>query len=72
MAYDFQPGDIIDFCGDTYKVIENHGESGKVQEFPGGCFVCPFYWEFQGAKCTLVTRTANKTLEKTQGAGSSF
>ncbi len=31
----FQPGDILVYEGETYQVLENHGDSGKVIPFPG-------------------------------------
>lgn len=36
MWYDYKPdfkkGDIIEFCGDTFEVLENWGSTGKVKE----------------------------------------
>jgi hypothetical protein len=49
----FQPGDIIDFCGEHYTVLQNYGRSGMVQD-AGGDLINPFYWKFDGAECRLV------------------
>jgi len=61
---DFKPGDIIDFCGDQFEVLENNGYSGKVREYPNTqennwgfqTVIYPFYWEFDGEKSKLIKR----------------
>lgn len=54
---DFKKGDIIEFCGDTYEVLENLGSTGKVKEnCKNGTIIGRFYWEFQGERCSLVKR----------------
>lgn len=55
----FQKNDIITFCGETFLVIENHGNSGKVAECDneGACndtIIQPFYWTFQGTQCEQI------------------
>ncbi len=47
----FVKGDKIEYCGDHYLVLENHGSRGMVQEFPNGVVIYPFYWQIHGAKC---------------------
>ena len=57
MEADFQYGDIIEFCGDRFLVLENYGDRGKVVEYPKGedpVEIDPFYWEFEGSKCVKV------------------
>ena len=54
MEADFKYGDIIEFCGDRFLVLENYGESGKVVEYPEGETIESFYWEFEGTKCVKV------------------
>lgn len=49
----FEPGDIIDFCGDQYEVVANYGNSGKVRPL-GETGTINFYWVFQGTAATLV------------------
>jgi hypothetical protein len=51
--FDFKSGDIIIWCGECYKVIENWGYYGKVQQ--GSLEVFPFYWEYQGESSRLAT-----------------
>jgi hypothetical protein len=54
---DFRTGDIIEFCGETFEVIKNWGDSGEVREnCPNGAFIGRFYWEYAGEKCKLVKR----------------
>jgi hypothetical protein len=59
MRKDFKKGDVIEFAGDRFTVLKNSGDSGKVQEFPDGAIVEPFYWEFEGEDCVLI-KDANK------------
>ena len=47
----FEPGDLIQYAGDKFTVLENRGDRGKVQEYPDGCVVDPFYWDYEGEKC---------------------
>ncbi len=52
-----QPGDIVEFCDETYVVLENNGRSGKVREYYDGKigeYIGMFYWYFQGSKCVVV------------------
>lgn len=50
----FENGDLITYAGDKFTVLENHGDSGKVQEYPDGDIVEPFYWNYEGEKCRRV------------------
>ena len=50
----FNRGDIVEFCDERFLVLENHGNSGRVQEHPGGEVIAPFYWSFEGASCVKV------------------
>lgn len=50
------PGDIIEFAGDQYLVLENWGSSGKVKEYPGDTVISPFYWEFEGEAAKVVPK----------------
>lgn len=47
--FPFRPGEIIEYAGDRFTVIENRGDRGKVQEYPDGDIVDPFYWTFEGS-----------------------
>lgn len=53
---DFKSTDIIEFCDEKYLVLENYGNSGKVQVYPNGIIIDPFYWNFSGTLCNLVKR----------------
>lgn len=51
----FLPGEVIEFAGERYDVVENHGDSGLVSYFDGlshGFF--PFKWTYEGEKCKRV------------------
>lgn len=51
----FKKGDIIEFCGETYEVIDNYGSNGTVREnYTNGIIISNFKWEFEGEKCKLV------------------
>lgn len=50
----FKPGEVIDFCGTTFEVIENHGDKGTVKELPDGPIISGFPWRFEGVECTRV------------------
>lgn len=54
---DFVEGDVIEFCGESFIVLENYGDRGRVQEdCTNGAVIDPFYWEFDGHACKLVKR----------------
>ena len=51
----FLPGEVIEFSGERYDVVENHGDSGLVSYFDDlshGFF--PFKWTYEGEKCKRV------------------
>lgn len=51
----FKAGDTIDFCGDHFTVLANHGHAGTVKEVgSNGRTISPFYWTFQGEPCHKV------------------
>lgn len=55
--YKFKKGDIIEYCGDEFEVLENYGSSGTVKEnYEGGVTIGNFYWDYCGEKCTLVSK----------------
>lgn len=55
MQADFQPGDVVEFCGDHATVIKNYGTSGLV-DLGHGQGQCRWYWQFQDTPVTLVRR----------------
>lgn len=58
----FIQGDIIEYAGDRFEVLENYGDTGMVKEYPDGETIQLFYWVFEGEKCKLWKR--NSTGEK--------
>jgi hypothetical protein len=50
----FIPGDIIEYSGELFEVLENHGNSGRVREYPNGDVIQPFWWVFEGERCVLA------------------
>lgn len=53
----FKTGDVVEFCGEQYVVMTNHGSSGRVRD-AGGAEIAPFYWKFQGEECRLISTQA--------------
>lgn len=53
----FDPGDVIEYNGDWFTVLENHGVGGVVKEYPDGEIVEPFYWEYEDMTSSLVMKS---------------
>lgn len=55
---EFKVGDIIEFCGQEFEVLECYDNtSGRVREnCEGGCIINNFYWTYSGEECKLVTK----------------
>ncbi len=51
--FDFQPGDIVSFCGDEAVVVSNWGRSGTVCQ---GDQTMEWQWVFEGEPVKLVRR----------------
>lgn len=47
--YEFQPGDRVEFCGQIFTVLENYGDTGKVQA-ADGTVIEPFGWDPEETK----------------------
>ena len=48
----FEKGEIIQFSGDRYEVLENYGRSGRVKALSdGGITVDNFWWIFEEELC---------------------
>ena len=47
---EFKVGDIIEFCGQEFEVLECYDNtSGRVREnCEGGCIINNFYWTYSG------------------------
>lgn len=50
----FKRGDLINYAGDYFRILENYGRSGKVQEYPNGGIISKFYWNFNGIESFKV------------------
>lgn len=58
MSSAFQKGDVIEYAGELYEVIENYGNSGRVRhpnDTSGESML--FYWTFGGESCRKVDAT---------------
>lgn len=62
MKKDFKKGDIIEWDEHRYKVIENHGTFGTVENSSGE-IVKDFSWKFLDKESVLISR---KEIEVTQ------
>lgn len=62
-TFDFKVGDIIEYCGETYEILEVSifKDGGTVAEWYNGkrgeVIREKFYWSAYGSDCALVKRT---------------
>ena len=51
----FEPGEVIDFCGEELEVVINYGSSGTVK-YPNDTSgeKMKYYWEFQDEVCRRI------------------
>jgi len=56
-ARPFVPGDVIDFCGDRFRVRNNYGTTGTVEYLDGSISISPFYWTFEDCTAQLIEET---------------
>lgn len=63
-VFDFQKGDIIEFCNENYFVIENNGSQGVVNPFGENYYVRFFQWQLQGEKAKFVRKPTKNELER--------
>lgn len=54
---DIDSGDIIEFAGQEYLVIENWGQVGKVKEYPEGVVIERFAWYFEGEEAKVISKS---------------
>lgn len=52
----FVPGETVEFAGERYEVLANHGESGRVRD--GDTVIEPFRWVFEGEAVVRVGASA--------------
>lgn len=48
----FNPGDKVEYCGDSATVVKNFGNHGTVEMSDGSRMV--WYWTFQGEQVVLT------------------
>lgn len=52
----FNRGDVIEFSGEEFLVINDFGSGGVVSEMPHGSII-HFKWNFQGTECKFLRTT---------------
>ncbi len=51
----FEPGDIVVHGGETYQVLEDYGDSGRVAPFPAeGAASLVLHWDAGGERCRRI------------------
>lgn len=65
---DIDSGDIIEFAGQQYLVIENWGQMGKVKEYPEGTIIERFAWRLEGEEAKVISKRkpSPKTMKLSQ------
>lgn len=63
-VFNFQNGDVVEFCDEYYFVIENNGSSGVVNPFGETYYVRNFYWKYQDSITKFVRKPTNDELER--------
>jgi hypothetical protein len=62
-VFDFQKGDVVEFCDEEYFVIENNGSTGVVNPFGVNFYVRNFYWKFQDTETNFVRKPTLSELD---------
>lgn len=62
-VFDFEKGDIIEFCDENYFVIENSGSQGVVNPLGENYYVRFFEWQYQGEKAKFIRKPTKDELE---------
>lgn len=63
-SFDFQKGDIVEFCDEHYFVIENNGSQGVVNPFGETFYVRFFQWQLGEDITKFVRKPTAHELEK--------
>jgi len=63
-VFDFQKGDIVEFCDEHYFVIENNGSTGVVNPFGETFYIRSFYWKYQNEITKFVRKPTKDELER--------
>lgn len=62
--FDFQKGDVVEFCDEHYFVIENNGSNGVVNPFGETYYIRNFYWKYQDSITKFVRKPTNDEFER--------
>ncbi len=62
--FNFQIGDVVDYCDDLHFVIENNGTTGVVNPIGENYYIRNFYWDFMGSKTKFVRKPTDYELMK--------
>lgn len=63
-VFDFNKGDVIEFCDEHYFVIENNGSSGVVNPFGENFYIRFFQWQYQDSIAKFVRKSTKDELER--------
>ena len=63
-GFDFQKGDVIEFCDEHYFVIENQGSQGVVNPFGETYYIRFFQWRYQDSIAKFVRKPTKDELER--------
>lgn len=63
-VFDFQKGDVIEFCDEKYFVIENNGSTGVVNPFGETFYLRFFSWKFENETAKFVRKPTPDELDR--------
>jgi len=63
-VFDFQKGDVVEFCDEQYFVIENNGSTGVVNPFGETFYLRNFYWKFEYEETKFVRKPTDEELNR--------
>lgn len=62
--FNFDKGDVINFCDELYYVIENNGIKGVVNPIGQNYYIRNFYWNYNGEISYFVRKSTKEELDK--------
>lgn len=62
-VFNFQKGDVIEFCDEYYFVVENQGSCGVVKPFGETFYVRFFQWQYQDSVAKFVRKPTEDELK---------
>lgn len=63
-VFDFEKGDVVEFCNEQYFVIENNGLTGVVNIIGETFYLRNFYWKFQDEETKFVRKPTTDELQR--------